>query len=1226
MLLRIYNQDHNFIGYVRKIRDLCITSSVEDGSEELSFTYLAQHHTLDVEFYLLYDENEYVIKQMQESSDGFPVFTAVLNKEELWAKDYKSFSVKDSTIYDAARLACTSTGWRVYEPDADSSEYISKKRNAGMLDVKNADDVLQKLCTAFMLEIRYDCKNKVAYFYEKRGSDRGVYLKDGLNLRKLKRARDTYDLYTRIRPVGSNNLSITKVNDGLEYLEDKTYSNKNRTYVWEASDYTDARALMDDAKLMLEDLSRPVDSYEVDIVDLAAQNPTYGILSFGLGDTVKMIDSRTGIATKQRIMKLTRYPNNPEKNKAEIASPVLRFTDLSEKYRSAYEIINTVVANDGRYTGTINVSDILHFEDGISGSATVGSLTGKIEEALAEIGTLKVNKISAEEADLKYATIENLTVTSEKVGTIEGDYASFKSTVTDELAAHSGQIDDLQVAKGWMLDASIGDAQIANVSANKLTAGTIDTAIVTVQGSDGRLVIQDNTIAIRDANRVRVQVGRDGSGDYTLAVWDAEGKLIWDALGATENSIQRPIIRDAMVSEDAAISGNKLDIASVVTAVNNGTTSISTTVIKSGNKSLDVILREQTQTVADYGEQLSTAEARLEATERGLESKVSSSTYTADQKKLNSSLQVVESDLKQTQSSMSLLISKTEITKIQDFLSIEDGSLLGSDWYETERTVSDTFTIQLSKPLEAGKWYTLAFQCISGDLDSAEIWDIGDDTIIFQLDSESDRWYASINPTEEISEITVHMDPDGVTIGCVVLKQGIPADYTAIKDLIGAEVGTRTSALRTELTADLDGIRQRLESTETDLGDLDVWKTEVSSTLTRDGIVNIVGSYYTTADNVQETLKNESKTIMEQTNQRFSWLIKSGTNETDFELTDRAAMLATQKFTVTDSTGATVIEGGKVNLDQLFANDITATGTIKGLHLEGATGTFGAFTATAQTTSVITDGAVILLNGDWYKTNGSGGILIGTKSGSYTGNDYLGESGSYVKLTNGMTKTASGWAYSATGTEIWIKSNWAIRNLCRTIFSEKSTDGATNYGDILETYGSVRFCDTSGNKTLTVNGTEVRTPLAFFCKTSTQTSDRRLKGHICYMSDTQEQYVQQLEEFRPAVYTFKGEDIRRYGLYAQDVRDAVLNNGVTPYGIVSALREDGTTGDLTTPPEGCTYGMDYMETIPLLINGWQSHHSRIRELENRVTDLQLQLDAAYTEIAELQDNLTQYTA
>ena len=154
MVLKIYDKTHNLIGYIRKIRDVCTESTLEDGSETLSFTYLAQYHNLDTEYYVETADGEYVIKEISESSDGFPEFIAVQNREELWAKDYKSFSVTDSTIYDAARLACSGTGWVINVPDEDSEEYISKKRNAGMLDVQNADDVLQKLCAAFMLEIR----------------------------------------------------------------------------------------------------------------------------------------------------------------------------------------------------------------------------------------------------------------------------------------------------------------------------------------------------------------------------------------------------------------------------------------------------------------------------------------------------------------------------------------------------------------------------------------------------------------------------------------------------------------------------------------------------------------------------------------------------------------------------------------------------------------------------------------------------------------------------------------------------------------------------------------------------------------------------------------------------------------------------------------------------------------------------------------------------------------
>ena len=138
------------------------------------------------------------------------------------------------------------------------------------------------------------------------------------------------------------------------------------------------------------------------------------------------------------------------------------------------------------------------------------------------------------------------------------------------------------------------------------------------------------------------------------------------------------------------------------------------------------------------------------------------------------------------------------------------------------------------------------------------------------------------------------------------------------------------------------------------------------------------------------------------------------------------------------------------------------------------------------------------------------------------------------------------------------------------------------------------------------------------CKNLSQTSDRRLKDHIAYMTDNQEEYVQQLQQFRPAVYRFKDDPTRRYGLYAQDVRDSILESGTDPYGIVVANCTDGTTGDMTVTPDKCTYAMDYTEVIPLLINGFQVHHSKIAALEERISTLELLLQAAQEQLSTLQ--------
>lgn len=96
------------------------------------------------------------------------------------------------------------------------------------------------------------------------------------------------------------------------------------------------------------------------------------------------------------------------------------------------------------------------------------------------------------------------------------------------------------------------------------------------------------------------------------------------------------------------------------------------------------------------------------------------------------------------------------------------------------------------------------------------------------------------------------------------------------------------------------------------------------------------------------------KTIAEQTADKFSWLVKSGTSSTDFTLTDRVASLLSTQFNIdalttfknsAENGTSTVINGGaikaktikasSIDVDNLFAQDITATGTITGATLKG---------------------------------------------------------------------------------------------------------------------------------------------------------------------------------------------------------------------------------------------------------------------------------------------------
>lgn len=489
-MLKIYDTNHNAIGHIVKYKDLKIEGDVTTGDRTLSFTYMARHHEICEEFYIETQDDEYVVKEKSVSTDGFLSFVAVLNLEDLEAKPWSSFGVTESTIADAAKLALAGSGWTVGECT------VTKKRNAGILQT-NALGVIQKLCTAFMCEVVYDTKKKTVSFYEQVGQDKGNFFLTGLNLKRLQRKGSTYDYYTRIIPIGQDGLTIESVNDGKNYLENYQYTNKVKAYIWKDESYTDAAALKEDAEAKLKDLSKPEVSYSADIIDLARQRAGYDDFSFSLGDTITLIDAATGIREKQRIIKLIQYPQNHTKDECELANKLPSFEETREKLQAAQEIINTVISDDGRYTGTINVSDILHFNEGVSGSSAVGALQGQyntlagsLSELKISVGQIEANYIRAEEADIKYATIDSLKALEIETASIKSKYAKFESTVTDELAANKALINELDVEK---LNATDADLKYANIDFSNIGIAAME-KFYSESGLIKNVVVGDQTI------------------------------------------------------------------------------------------------------------------------------------------------------------------------------------------------------------------------------------------------------------------------------------------------------------------------------------------------------------------------------------------------------------------------------------------------------------------------------------------------------------------------------------------------------------------------------------------------------------------------------------------------------------------------------------------------------------------------------------------------------------
>lgn len=214
----------------------------------------------------------------------------------------------------------------------------------------------------------------------------------------------------------------------------------------------------------------------------------------------------------------------------------------------------------------------------------------------AEIENLDVTELTAKVAiiETSYVSkeyVQDLYATKAEMHVLDVDLERVNTLLAGSVTAGSTQTIVLNADNTTISNALIKSAMIDSVAADKVTAGTIDASSIHFKSQSGRLDIYGETIQIKDITRPRVQIGKDASGDYNMYVWDAAGKLMFDATGVTASGIQRPIIVDSMVADNANISGDKINITSLVKEINDGTEVIKSShiMMDGANQSLSVV-------------------------------------------------------------------------------------------------------------------------------------------------------------------------------------------------------------------------------------------------------------------------------------------------------------------------------------------------------------------------------------------------------------------------------------------------------------------------------------------------------------------------------------------------------------------------------------------------------------------------------------------------------------
>ena len=313
---------------------------------------------------------------------------------------------------------------------------------------------------------------------------------------------------------------------------------------------------------------------------------------------------------------------------------------------------------DGGLTCSIEAAGLSEDE---TNDSYKGPQTKEMERYYAQlvmIDTAMINKLDVDTAKITYATIKNLDVVKENVQEINGELGNFKILTANKFTAIDAKITSLDVdhekvgilegeyanlKNVLMGNAGVGDLQnihltsenavidsalirtavMQTVSISDLLAGDISTNKFRILSDDGGILIQGATQQWKDADGIiRMQAGRDANGDFTFALFDKTGKgILLDSTGIKEGAIADGLIVNKMVSDDAAISANKLDIDSLFTTINNSVQTINSSRIwfDEKNQTLNQVYTQMSEDVESAKNEASDVSQKMTSIETGLE-------------------------------------------------------------------------------------------------------------------------------------------------------------------------------------------------------------------------------------------------------------------------------------------------------------------------------------------------------------------------------------------------------------------------------------------------------------------------------------------------------------------------------------------------------------------------------------------------------------------------------
>lgn len=263
----------------------------------------------------------YLVKAIDEGAQTVNI-KASLDLDELSADMLIGYTNNSDTVLNTI-TGVLPDGWTVQD-----HAYFNHRRTVE-LEAATPLEVIDACYDTYSIVCRFDNHSQIVHIYDpESGEPQGAYLTDELNLTAVNMKGKSDSFATRLYARGKDGLTFADVNDGKDYVDDHTYSDKVISVYWKDDRYTIAENLLEDAKKNLAEMAVPQQSYSCSILDLAkakeyqdgADKNIYSFLDFELCMPVVLIDRRRKRRVTHRVTQIKRYPHYPDKNEITLST------------------------------------------------------------------------------------------------------------------------------------------------------------------------------------------------------------------------------------------------------------------------------------------------------------------------------------------------------------------------------------------------------------------------------------------------------------------------------------------------------------------------------------------------------------------------------------------------------------------------------------------------------------------------------------------------------------------------------------------------------------------------------------------------------------------------------------------------------------------------------------------------------------------------------------------